>query len=294
MNEIKIKNRYLSIIKRVFLFISFAFQFYACSKIDENKGIPVARAFDKYLYTSDLSGLIPKDISKDDSITFVEQYANNWLREEAILKQADLNLSQDQKSFEDKLNNYKNSLVIYAYESQLIQQKLDTIITQEEIENYYNSNKDNFLLKDYIVKVLYAKFELNAPELSKIEKWMQSNNPDNRGELQQYCAKYASNFYLENNVWLYFDDMLKEVPLKIMDKEKFLLNNKFISLKNENFIYFLNVLEYKLKDGLSPLSIEKENIKSILINQRKVKLTQKMRDGIFTDALKEKNIELFK
>jgi hypothetical protein len=287
------KINYLSIeTKLVFVFFIGTF-FISCSKVDEQKGIPIARAFDRYLYTSELQGLIPQDISKEDSITFVEQYANNWLREETILKQAELNLSQDQKSFEEKLNKYKNSLVIYAYESQLVQQKLDTSITELDIENYYNTNKDNFLLKDYIVKVLYARFEKNAPDLGKVENWMGEKSSENRVKLNEHCAKYASNFYLEDDVWLYFDDMLKEVPLKVMDKESFLLSNKFVKIEKENFVYFLKVIEYKLKDGLSPLSIEKENIKNILINQRKIKLIGIMREGIFKDALQNKNIEIF-
>ena len=111
--------------------------------------------------------------------------------------------------------------------------------------------------------------------------------------LSNYCYQYADNFFLDNNNWLLFDDVLKEIPMKLYDKEAFLQSNRHIETQDSTHYYFVNIKGFMTKNSISPLSFEKENIKSIILNKRKVELIKKMREDIYNDGVKNKSFEIF-
>ena len=122
----------------------------------------MAKVYDDYLYESDIKGLVSSGTLPKDSLVITRSFIESWVRQRLIIQQAEKNLTSAQMDFTKQLENYKNSLTIYAYENALIQQKLDTLITEEETENYYDANQQNFLLKDNIVQVQYVKLPLKS------------------------------------------------------------------------------------------------------------------------------------
>ena len=250
----------------------------------------VAKVYDRYLYRSDLKGIVPKAASYRDSINIVKNYIDSWIRQNILLHKAEQNLLKDsiQTKIEKQIDDYRNSLITYAYENELIHQKLDTVVADEEIENYYKNHQNNFELKDNIIKVLYLKLNKKSPKLDKVKLWYKSENPKDKKMLEDYCHEYAMNFFLDDNTWLLFDDLLKEIPIKTYDKEQFLHNNRFIETQDSSSIYLVNIKGFRIKDSISPLSFEKDNIRNIILNQRKLKLIQEMEKQTYNDAL-EKN-----
>lgn len=266
----------------------------SCSNIEEaDKGIVLARAFDNHLYVSDLEGVIPAGSDAGDSISMVRDFIDNWVRQQIVLRQAEKNLKSGQMDFEKQLEAYKNSLVIFEFESNLIKQNLDTTVTEDEIKQYYNENQSNFELRENILKVKYVKLLKDIESRSRIRRLMQSNDPDNIDELELYCADYAVNYFLDDETWLYFNDLLKEIPLKDYNQESYLRNNKFLEIESDNFIYLLMIVDYKMKEGISPLSLELENIRQIIINRRKISLIKNMRESLYNEAVRKGDFELF-
>jgi hypothetical protein len=253
----------------------------------------VAVASGRYLYKSDLIGLIPKGTSASDSIVALKDYIDTWIRQQVVLTRAEKNLGAAQKNVEKQLQDYRNSLIVFAYEKELVEQKLDTVVSDREIEQYYHSNESSFALKDNIIKVVYLKLEKKAPKIDKVKIWYKSNNPKDLVLLEEYCHQFAANFYLDDSNWLLFDDLLKEIPIKTYDKEHYLKNNRFIEITDSAYIYMVNIKGFKSKDSVSPLSFEKDNIKTNILNQRKLKLIQEMEKKTYLEALKNKEIELY-
>ena len=251
----------------------------------------MAKVGDAYLYLSDL-----KDISSKgdkDSIEIVKKYINNWIHETLLLQHAEKNLTEDKKKFDKMVQDYRKSLVTYQYESELVKQKLDTIVSDDEIGKYYEENKSNFELKDNIIKVIYVKVNKKAPKLEKVKEWYKSNDVKDKDALASYCHQYAENFFLDENNWLLFDDVLKEIPMKLYDKEQFLQNNRSIETQDSSFYYFANIKGFMIKKSASPLSFEKESIRNIILNKRKVELIKKMREDIYNEAVQNKTFEIF-
>lgn len=268
----------------------------SCSLFEKKEEAPqkaVARVFDKYLYENELKEIIPADASSADSAQIAENFIKNWIEQSLLLKKAEENLTDEQKDFSKQLEDYKRSLIIYTYQRELLNQLLDTIVSDEEIENYYENNKQNFELKDNIVKVRYVKVAKNAPDIKKLKKWYISDNPQDLQALESYCFQFAQNFYLDDKTWLLFDDLLKEVPIKTYNKEDFLKQNKHIEMEDSLSYYFLNIRGFKIKNSISPLSFEKENIRNIIVNKRKLDIINKLKQDIYNDAANNANIEIY-
>lgn len=254
---------------------------------------PIARVGDAYLYLSEIKEAVTEKSNPADSIENVNKYINNWVREMLVLQQAEKNLTEDKKDFEKMVENYRKSLVTYQYESELVKQKLDTVVSNEEIESYYIQNKNNFELRDNIIKVIYVKVRKSAPKADMVKELYKANDVKSRDALTSYCHQYADNFYLDDNTWLLFEDVLKEIPMKLYDKEAFLQNNRVIETQDSTYLYFVNIKGFMTKNSASPLSFEKENIKSMLINKRKVELIKKMREDIYSEGVKNKTVEIY-
>lgn len=268
----------------------------ACNYFKPNSDVPsgaIARAYDQFLKKEDIQGLIVAGTSKADSISIVKNFINSWIKQEVILHRAERNLAESDKDVEQKLKDYRNSLITFIYQQELVRQQLDTLVFDEEIEKYYNKNQRNFQLKDNILKVNYLKAPKKAPKLDKARLWFKSSLPKDKKLLEEFCNQFASEFFFDDDNWQLFDDLLKKVPIKTYDKEEYLKNNRFIEIADSSNIYLINIKGFMIKESLSPLSFEKDNIRNLIINKRKLLLIQDMEKSTYENALKNNDFEIY-
>lgn len=255
--------------------------FISCSQFTkEHEEEPLARVYDNYLYRSQIHDIIPRNISPSDSSIFLDSYINKWIKDQLKLHKAELNLSSGQKDVEKQLDEYRASLLIYKYEQNLINQKLDTLVADEEIEKYYNTYSSEYKLDRNIVKVLLAQIPKSAPQIYQARRWYKSQNKDNLNKLRLYCEQNAKNFF-EEDKWIPFESIHKNLPLTINNEEQFLKRNKQIESKDSLFYYFLKIKDYKLENDTTPLFFVKNKIKTIIINKRKHQLIKEFENKIY-------------
>ncbi|HEX7413279.1 MAG TPA: hypothetical protein VF411_04470 [Bacteroidia bacterium] len=257
------------------------------------KDKPIARVFDKKLYSEDIKLILPKNSTPKDSEMFVKSYIQQWITNELILHQAESNLSNDEKDIQKEMDEYRANLLVYRYETELVHQKLDTAVNVQDIEAYYTAHEQNFMLKDNIVKVTYVKINKKTPNADRVKKWYTSKDAKDQDNLRKYCIQFADNFFLDDNTWLLLDDVMKEIPLRDYNPELLLKTSKQIELSDTLFNYYLNIKEFKIKNNPSPLSFEKENIRQIIINKRKLSLMEEMKQSIFSQAKENNNFEAY-
>ena len=197
------------------------------------------------------------------------------------------------KNVTKQLDEYRNSLITYAYETELIRQKLDTSVSEEEILAFYKNHPHNFELKDNIIKVIYLKLNKKSPKLEKVKQWYKSQAKKDRESLEEYCHQYAINYYLDDNTWLLFDDLLKEIPIKTYDKEQFLQNNRSIEIQDSSLIYLVDIRGFMIKNSISPLSFERKNIITMIMNERKLKLIDEMENQAYEEAKKTGEVVVY-
>jgi hypothetical protein len=263
----------------------------SCGGDDASKDA-VARVYDKYLYKSEVSRAVPYGLLPKDSAQIAQEYIDQWVRRNLVLRRAENNLTDEQKDVNQQIEDYRASLLIYAYERELVRQKLDTVVSETEIEAYYKSNPANFELKSNIIKLRYIKLPVSSPNGDKAGKWFNSSAQSDRNKLEQYCKMYAVNYLLDDANWLLFDDVLKEIPISDYSIEKFNRNQRNLDIKDKDYRYFVSVTGFLVKESSAPLSYEKTNIRNIILNKRKIKLIEQMQRDVYNDALNEKDFEI--
>lgn len=256
----------------------------------------IAECYGQYLYEDDMEGIVLPGTSANDSIDVTKQFINNWIMQQIMLHQAEKNLAEPQKDFQDQIEAYRNSLIIYAYESELIRQKLDTTITMAQIEEFYNSNQNDFQLRENIVKVRYVKIPKvsEKPELiKKVTKLLKSDDEEEMDKLFALCQKSMLICFTDDESWIRFDDLLREIPINTDDQGAFLRERKFYETSDSLYVYLVNFMDYKTKEGVSPLSFEVENIRNLILNRRKIELMDRMQREVFQEALIKKEFTIY-
>ena len=265
----------------------------SCSYLDNNGDRPVARVDDEYLNESDLTGLVAAGTSPTDSLNLVHNYIDSWIQRKILIHQAEKNLTEDQLDFSSQLEDYRNSLVVYAYENILVAQRLDTVVTDLEIENYYQANQSNFLLKDNIVKINYVKIPVNSKKIRKIRRLFYSDDPDDKDELADLCDQQEAEYYLYDDTWMVFDNVMKEIPIRTYNQEAFLKYRRSLEIQDSLYLYLVKFIDFKIKEGVSPLQFEQDRINSIIINKRKISLLKSMHKDVYNEAFQKNEVEIY-
>jgi len=291
LKKIKFKELY-----RIIIFISallFVINFACQRPLIDKEGVLLARVNDEYLYDTELKGLVPEGSSPRDSMVLVKNYVNNWVKTTLMINQAEKNLTAQQLNFDKQLTDYKNSLIIFKYESEWINQNLDTLVSDSAIETYYNQHLSDFELKENITRVMYVILDKDSEEDLKFDEVL--NLPDSLmlDSLEALCELHANSFYLDTANWISFNRLQKIVPIETYNQELFLKENNFVKLNKGDELYLIKFVDFKIKDDISPLDFEYNDIRNIIINKRKMGLIKKMRDDIYENAILSKEFEIY-
>lgn len=254
---------------------------------------PVARALDQYLYRSDLQNAIPEGSSFQDSMVIARRVIETWVRNQLMLNRAELALSNEQKDFDKKIEEYRSSLLIYSYRQKLLLQKMDTVISESEIMEYYENNISNFILSKDIVKGTFVKVPLTAPDIGSVRTWSRSGSEDALDQLEKYSINYADKFDTFNDSWIYFSTILERIPLNIDRPARFIRYNKNIETSDSLYHYFVHVTEHKTEGDVTPMVLIQDDIKSILLNKRKIEFYQNLESQVYNEGVNRNQFEIY-
>lgn len=266
----------------------------ACTTLEtRNRETPLATVFDKKLYISDIRDIFPSNVSGQDSVQILQNYIDKWVKKQLILQKAELNLTAEEKDVQQQMEEYRSSLLIFKYEQSLILQKLDTVIQPEQIEAYYNENTSNFVLDEHIVKALYIKLPSDAPDIYRARQLYRSEREEDFRELESYCYQYAIKYDYFNDAWVPLEYIMEELPDEIRNPESYFRYRNYIEQQDSAFRYLVNIREYYLASSTAPLEYVQDKIRSILLNQRKVRFIKELENKIYLDALNKGNFTIY-
>ncbi len=267
--------------------------FYSCNQNPENNKQPIAKIHDNYLYLSDIKEVIPDGRKGEDSVVIAKNYINNWIKKQLLLKKAEVNLPDDKKDVEKEIADYRSSLLIYRYQQQLIDQKLDTVIKKSELRNYYEENKSNFILDQILIKAIYIKLPVNSPNIENVKKWYKSDNEEDFSRLEDYCYQYAEIFDNFNDDWIEFNKINNIIPEKIKNPKRFLKYNKYIESDDSVNLNLVKINDYRLKGTEAPFTYVEDKISSLILNKRKHQLLEKLEKDIYNEALNHNEFKIY-
>ncbi|HRZ76244.1 MAG TPA: hypothetical protein P5248_02675 [Bacteroidales bacterium] len=264
----------------------------SCSGDDGDRRI-LARVGEYRLYLDEVLPAIPDGAREADSIFAVRSYVDSWVRQQLVLRQAEKNLRDLEPSVQKQIDEYRNALLIHAFEEALIRENLDTTVTDQEISAYYDEHREDFILKENILKVLYVKLYRGEPSIPTFRRLIAASTPADRVKLAALARQNAVNYYLDDEVWLYFNDLLKEIPINTYNQEAYLGSNRVVDFADSTFQYLVNIREFRMVDNVSPLAMEKERIRFAILNARKTALLDRMSKDLYERGRKRKAFQTY-
>ena len=276
-------------IKQLFVFLAVVLLLSSC--FNNNEGRIIASVNEKDLMLEEVLEEMPIQI--EDSSFFVERYMNDWIRKQLMIYHAEINLSSAIQNYEKQIKEYRASLLIYAYQQELINQNFDTSISLKQVTDYYNQYKDEFKLSKNICKGRFIVVDRSAPKLINLNKWYKSNKESSLEDLNDYCQQFAKEYYLEDDKWQYFSIFNQKLPEYIIEESYFLENTKGVVFEDVNLRYYVFIKDYLINGSISPLEMEQEKIKNVLLNKNKIEYLKQLEDELYQNGLALKKIKIY-
>ena len=192
----------------------------SCGDEDIHGGkTPIARVYDSYLYYEDLGDLVPKGMSPDDSAHLVKQYSQVWAKQQLMIKKAELNLTPEQMDVQKQLDEYRNNLLTYKYKDAFVKANLDTVVTQEQIVEYYHSHPEDFILNTPAVRCIFMQV-LDAPEdVYNAQRLLNFHSEKDSLALLEFSRDKATKFENFNNRWETLAQASRQMPTAVSEKD---------------------------------------------------------------------------
>lgn len=261
---------------------------FSCNFFKQDTDKLLVTVYGDKLYFSDIQDLISPGLRSEDSLKLVQAICEKWAKEQLLVQKAKINLPLVLQDVQAQVESYENSLLIYSYQKELLNQKLDTIVNDDEIESYYEKNKENFILNDAVVRVNYIKLKKEVPYLWKVQRLFKKEDEESKLSLEDYCYQFADDYYLDDS-WLSVDDIFKVLPDSYTSRN--LHKGKSIEFADDDYYYFLHVKKYISKGSVSPLEMVSNQIHSIIINKRKIDFLKHVEMDLYQNALAKNYVQ---
>lgn len=274
------------------LFIFTTLLLTSCSNIsDNNSNDLIARAGENFLYQNQL----PSFSSEQDSILRYLNYIETWAKEKILYDLSLTNLSQSKKNDLDLLvEKYKVDLYINSYKDLIVNSRIDSIVTDQEIESFYNMNIDNFKLNENLLKYRYLKVPSDNINISRIRRYIQRLNESDRDFLDSLNFQFA-DLKINDTVWFTEREVISSIEfINQKNKSNYMRINRLYEFEDDQYTNYFIVKDLLKSGNIPPLSYLYDRIKSNIINQRKLNLIQNINKEILNDALKSSKYEVFK
>ncbi len=251
---------------------------------------PLAIVFDKYLYPSDVKGIVGQDISPKDSAVIMSNYVENWAKDQLILSIAEQNI--DEALGIDKLvEDYRKSLVRHNYEQALVNQRLDSVVTNDQIARFYSQAQSQYQLDESIIRCYFIKVKNQAPEQEDLKAWWKEKDEDDWVNMVDYARKYADKYILDDSTWVRIDDLADKYPNGSFDKTKLKAGLSQI-MEKEDFTYYFKVKDLVESGEIAPLSFVRSKIIKVILHKRKLELLDNMTEELYKRELNKKNVKI--
>ena len=263
-----------------------------CSNFSNNNSNNlVARAGENFLYENDL----PEYTSKDDSMIKISSFIEAWAKEKVLYDLSMINLSQSKRAEIDELvENYKVDLYINSYKDLIVNSKIDSIVTAEQIDSFYTLNINNFKLNENLVKYRYIKVPNDNININRIRRYIVRVNEEDRYFLDSLNFQFA-DLKLNDSIWFTERDVISSIDfINQNNKSKYFIKNRLFTIEESNYTNFFIVDDILRSGNIPPISYLYERIKSTIVNQRKLNLLKNLNKEILNDALKSRKYEVYK
>lgn len=269
--------------------------FTACTFFESNKNTEaIARVDTDYLYAADIENLVPPGISKEDSIVIVRSFIDRWASQKLLIKVAEVNLNKNKKAeFDTLIQQYKTDLYTKAYLEEIVKRTVDTVLSEKELSDYYNENKDNFKSNETLVRLRYISLQRDNPKVDLIKSKFFDFRKSDKKFWDTYTLQLNS-FAFNDSIWTALSQVYDKLRfITPENRESYILPGKTIQKFEDKNVYFVKISNVIDKNEVAPYQYLRPTLREVILNKRKLDLIKKFEKEITDDAIKDKKYEVY-
>lgn len=257
-------------------------------------GEPLARVGDTYLYKKDVTQLGGKGMSKEDSISLVTSYINNWATKQLLLSKSKINLPEEKLAeFNALVADYRTDLYTRAYKDALVQQGSDTLITEAQLNSFYEQQKENFKLKEKLVKLRFVELPQQFLDKDMVFDRMKRFEEDDVAYLDSIAVQF-NKLNLNDSIWVSASRVIDEIDLLTLENEEgYLKKSQFFELEDSLKVYLVKIMDVREVNDIAPLTFIEPTIEQVLLSRRKLDYMRRLETEIIDEAIKKNEFEVY-
>lgn len=245
------------------------------------------------LFRSEVAELIPDGASEEDSLRLALQYINSWASDIVFLDIAEEQLSKEELDVTAELEEYRRSLLKYRYEQRFINERLDTLVQDSEIDEYYQAHVENFVLDVPIVRARFMRISADSPNLEVIKKKMSSSEMQDLVEADSLAYFSAVKYTDFGNSWIDMITLSREFGT---DYSELLSSMKGGCIERNDAYGKRNVayvVDFMPAGEIPPVDYCRDRIRNIIISVRKQALVSALEQDLLNDARDKGKFKIF-
>jgi hypothetical protein len=266
----------------------------SCELENNSKEEPIARVNDNFLFFSEIQESLDENMSQNDSMLAVNNAINNWASKKLLYEKAIFNLSNSKQNELDQLvRSYESDLYISNYEKEWLKTRVDTIVSNDQLQSYYNDNKNKFRLRQDILLARFIELPIENFNKTQIVRSFRRLNFQDKIYLDSISLQFKSSF-INDSVWLrpelFFNKFKIENKIKY---NRYLRKKSFFEIKDLESLYLVYISDIQKKNDYAPMSYVKPTLVQILLNKRKLDMKKQLKTDILKQGISEKNFEIY-
>ena len=266
----------------------------SCELENNSKEDPIARVNDNFLFFSDIQESLDENMSQNDSMLAVNNAINNWASKKLLYEKAIFNLSNSKQNELDLLvKSYESDLYISNYEKEWLKTRVDTIVSNDQLQSYYNENKNKFRLRQDILLARFIELPIENFNKTQIVRSFRRLNFQDKIYLDSISLQFKSSF-INDSVWLipelFFNKFKIENKIKY---NRYLRKKSFFEIKDLESLYLVYISDILRKNDYAPMSYVKPTLVQILLNKRKLEMKKQLKTDILKQGIAENNFEIY-
>ncbi|MCB9306456.1 MAG: hypothetical protein H6565_07665 [Lewinellaceae bacterium] len=277
----------------LFIFIALSALCWHCGGGESTKeGDPLlAQVYNKDLHLSELEGIVPEGVSKEDSALIVSAYVQRWVRDQLLMYEAERNIPKD-LDIDELVRSYRASLVRFNFEEQIIAERLDSTVSEAELKAFYENNQDQFQLESTILKCLLLRLPLEAPQ-SELNKLWYSRNPADEPKLRGFAKQWNAFALLDREKWYKLEEVAALLPKGTLTPDN-VASRREGTLSDGDFRYYYRVLETVQGKATAPFDYVKEQASKVILHKRKQEMLERWKEDLYQKELRRENVKIYR
>jgi hypothetical protein len=261
---------------------------------NEPENTPLARVGNEYLYEQDIASFLGSALNDQDSASIVANYINNWAVKQLLFSKAQINLTEEQiANFERLVANYRIDLFTRAYKEALVLRGEDTTITKAELQQFYDEEKENFILNEKLVQLRFIELPKQFLNKEEVIERLKRFDQEDVIFLDSIGVQFKKlNF--NDSLWIPLVRVLQEIPpLAKEDEDRTIKKSQFFELEDSLGVYLGKIGDVRNINEIAPLSYIEPTIRQVLLNRRKLDFMRRLETEILDEAVKQNEFQIY-